>query len=169
MVLSLPALAQTAALRLRSYPRGFPSIPTRGLFVQLPTMAATSPARVPAAKNFDQVETSSSQSKPEQKLGNVSAIIIPHLFKLYDCTATAADYEIYAPRTVFEDPLTIRYLIHLILSVQCETDKITILLHTKDLKNNLPEVSQIFKEAQIVECTITEEETAPGSGGIRIH
>jgi hypothetical protein len=28
----------------------------------------------------------------------------------------------------------------------------------------LPEVSQIFKEAQIVEYTITEEETAPGSG-----
>jgi hypothetical protein len=32
----------------------------------------------------------------------------------------------------------------------------------------LPEVSQIFKEAQIVEYTITEEETAPGSGEIRI-
>jgi hypothetical protein len=44
MVLSLPALAQPATLRLRSYPRGFPSIPTRGFLVQLPTMAATSPA-----------------------------------------------------------------------------------------------------------------------------
>jgi hypothetical protein len=43
-VVSLPPLAQTAASRLRSYPRGFPSIPTRGFFVQLPTMAATSPA-----------------------------------------------------------------------------------------------------------------------------
>jgi hypothetical protein len=108
MVLSLPALTQTAALRLRSYPRGFPSIPTRGFFVQLPTMAATSPAAgesVPAANNSDQVEASSSESKPEQKLGNLSANIIPHLFKLYDCTATAADYEIYAPKAVFEDPL----------------------------------------------------------------
>jgi hypothetical protein len=53
---------------------------------------------VPAANNSDQVEASSSQSNPEQKLGNFSANIIPHLFKLYDCTATAADYEIYAPR-----------------------------------------------------------------------
>jgi uncharacterized membrane protein len=32
----------------------------------------------------------------------------------------------------------------------------------------LPEVSQIFKEAQIVDYTITEEETVPGSGEIRI-
>ncbi|KAH9566275.1 hypothetical protein CY35_04G123000 [Sphagnum magellanicum] len=60
---------------------------------------------VPAANNSDQVEASSSESKPEQKLGNLSANIIPHLFKLYDCTATAADYEIYAPKAVFEDPL----------------------------------------------------------------
>jgi len=37
---------------------------------------------MPAANNSDQVEASSSQSKPEQKLGNLSAIIIPHLFKL---------------------------------------------------------------------------------------
>ncbi|KAH9566278.1 hypothetical protein CY35_04G123000 [Sphagnum magellanicum] len=104
---------------------------------------------VPAANNSDQVEASSSESKPEQKLGNLSANIIPHLFKLYDCTATAADYEIYAPKAVFEDPLMqahgIRYLIHLMLSVWCETYK-------------------IFKEAQIVDYTITEEETAPGSG-----
>jgi hypothetical protein len=28
----------------------------------------------------------------------------------------------------------------------------------------LPEVSQIFEEAQIVECTTTEEEMVPGSG-----
>jgi len=86
-----------------------------------------------------------------------------------------------------------RYLIHLNLSVQCETDKVSILFHTKgspiihvlsvntgslvsswfssdflplELKNNLPEVSQIFKEAQIVDYTITEEETVPGSGEV---
>jgi hypothetical protein len=35
-----------------------------------------------------------------------------------------------------------------------------------ELKNNLPEVSQIFKEAQIVDYTITEEETVPGSGEV---
>ncbi|CAN5969898.1 unnamed protein product [Sphagnum jensenii] len=163
MVLSLPALVQTAALRLRSYPRGFPSIPTRGFFVQLPTVAATSPApgpsstkhwydkreSVPAANNSDQVEASSSQSKPEQKLGNLSAIIIPHLFKLYDCTGTAADYEIYAPKAVFEDPLMQAHGV-------------------KQIKSAFYSLPKIFKEAQIVEYTITEEETAPGSGEIRI-
>ncbi|KAH9566271.1 hypothetical protein CY35_04G122700 [Sphagnum magellanicum] len=152
MVLSLPALTQTAALRLRSYPRGFPSIPTRGFFVQLPTMAATSPAAgesVPAANNSDQVEASSSESKPEQKLGNLSANIIPHLFKLYDCTATAADYEIYAPKAVFEDPLMQAHGV-------------------KQIKSAFYSIPKIFKEAQIVDYTITEEETVPGSGEIRI-
>jgi hypothetical protein len=35
---------------------------------------------VPAANKSDQVEASSSESKPEQKLGNLSANIIPHTF-----------------------------------------------------------------------------------------
>jgi hypothetical protein len=65
MVLSLPALVQTAALRLRSYPRGFPSIPTRGFFVQLPTVAATSPAPGPSSTKhwYDKRSMKSDASK----------------------------------------------------------------------------------------------------------
>jgi hypothetical protein len=62
---------------------------------------------IPTASNQGgQADTSSSDPKLQhEKLGNLSADIIPQLLKLYDCTATPADYEIYAPKAVFEDPL----------------------------------------------------------------
>jgi hypothetical protein len=115
--------------------------------------AATSPAGepIPTANNQGgQADTSSSDPKLQhEKLGNLSADIIPQLLKLYDCTATPADYEIYAPKAVFEDPLMQAHGV-------------------KQIKSAFYSIPKVFKEAEIVDYTITEEETTPGSGEIRI-
>ncbi|CAI5996684.1 unnamed protein product [Closterium sp. NIES-64] len=42
-------------------------------------------------------------AKPE--LGPLSSKILPHLFKLYGCTARDEDFEIYSPDAKFDDPL----------------------------------------------------------------
>uniref|UniRef100_A0A7I4BSS8 Uncharacterized protein n=1 Tax=Physcomitrium patens TaxID=3218 RepID=A0A7I4BSS8_PHYPA len=77
----------------------------------------------------------------------------------YNCTATAADFDIYAPNATFEDPLMQAHGVAQIKSAFYAIPK----------KLTSEESLQVFKEGRIVEYTVEEEEKTPTSGEIRLH
>lgn len=92
---------------------------------------------------MDSVDTS-------KELGRIATQIIPHLLNLYNCTSTAADYEIYAPNATFEDPLMRAHGV-------------------SQIKSAFYSIPKVFSEAEIVEYTVElEEDKTPSSGEIRL-
>ncbi|KAL5568639.1 hypothetical protein UlMin_025214 [Ulmus minor] len=75
--------------------------------------------------------------------------IIPHILNLYGSTATARDFEIYAPNASFEDPL------------MCARG-------IKQIKSAFYSLSKVFSESKIVEYSVKENLTSPGNGEILI-
>ncbi|CAL1374079.1 unnamed protein product [Linum trigynum] len=89
----------------------------------------------------------------DKKMGSsgdrVSDTIIPHLLNLYASRATAADFEIYAANASFEDPL---------MSAQ----------GVKQIKSAFYSLPKVFKESEIVEYSVHENQLAPGNREILI-
>ncbi|KAL6005437.1 hypothetical protein ACLOJK_006004 [Asimina triloba] len=79
--------------------------------------------------------------------------ILPHILKLsarYASSATAHDFEIYAPNATFEDPLMCAHGV-------------------KQIKSAFYSLSKVFGESKIVEYGIEETIAGPGRGEILIH
>lgn len=85
-----------------------------------------------------------------KELGRLATNIIPHILNLYNCKATAADYEIYAPNATFEDPLM-------------RANGVA------QIKSAFYSIPKVFKEGKMLEYTVEEEEKTPNSGEIRLH
>ncbi|KAG0612349.1 hypothetical protein M758_6G020400 [Ceratodon purpureus] len=85
-----------------------------------------------------------------KELGRLATHIIPHILNLYNCTSTAADYEIYAPNATFEDPLMQAHGV-------------------AQIKSAFYAIPKVFKEGRMLEYTVEEEERTPNSGEIRLH
>ncbi|KAI4351491.1 hypothetical protein L6164_005857 [Bauhinia variegata] len=73
----------------------------------------------------------------------VSDGIIPHILNLYGSSATARDFEIYAPNASFEDPLMCAHGV-------------------KQIKSAFYSLSKVFSESRIVEYSVEENEISPG-------
>ncbi|CAI5977270.1 unnamed protein product, partial [Closterium sp. NIES-65] len=97
--------------------------------------AAETPADVQPPRNLS--------AKPE--LGPLSSKILPHLFKLYGCTARDEDFEIYSPDAKFDDPL---------MSAN----------GLNQIKSAFYSMQVFFQEGRIVEYTLDETSTGDGSG-----
>ncbi|KAF9598238.1 hypothetical protein IFM89_026014 [Coptis chinensis] len=82
-------------------------------------------------------------------LKKLSEEIIPHILKLYGGSATAQDFQIYAPNATFEDPL------------MCANG-------VKQIKSAFYSLGKVFSESKIGEYTVQENEVAPGKGQILI-
>ncbi|XP_024403793.1 uncharacterized protein [Physcomitrium patens] len=78
-----------------------------------------------------------------------AADILPHILNLYNCKATSADYDIYHPKATFEDPL---------MRAQGVTQ----------IKSAFYSIPKVFKDAEMLEYSVTVEESAPSSGEVRI-
>uniref|UniRef100_A0A7I4BMW7 SnoaL-like domain-containing protein n=1 Tax=Physcomitrium patens TaxID=3218 RepID=A0A7I4BMW7_PHYPA len=76
-----------------------------------------------------------------------AADILPHILNLYNCKATSADYDIYHPKATFEDPL---------MRAQGVTQ----------IKSAFYSIPKVFKDAEMLEYSVTVEESAPSSGEI---
>ncbi|KAJ1704174.1 hypothetical protein LUZ63_003953 [Rhynchospora breviuscula] len=85
----------------------------------------------------------------QPQVRGVAELLMPHLLNLYGSTATAKDFEIYAPHATFEDPLMRAHGV----------DQIKSAFYT------LPKV---FGESRIVEYTVNENVIAPGKVEILI-
>lgn len=79
----------------------------------------------------------------------VSDDIIPHILNLYASSATARDFEIYAPDASFEDPL------------MCARG-------VRQIKSAFYSLPKVFSESRIVEYSIKEKFTSPGNCEILI-
>ncbi|MQM22070.1 hypothetical protein Taro_055118 [Colocasia esculenta] len=97
------------------------------------------PAREQQAKDGEGVKG----SRP------ISENIIPRLLNLYNCTATAKDFEIYAPNATFEDPLMRAHGV-------------------KQIKSAFYALPKLFSESKIVEYSIQENPTGPEDGEVVI-
>ncbi|CAI7845955.1 unnamed protein product [Closterium sp. NIES-54] len=97
--------------------------------------ATEAPADVQPPRNLS--------AKPE--LGPLSSKILPHLFKLYDCTARDGDFEIYSPDAKFDDPLMSAHGLN-------------------QIKSAFYSMQVLFQEGRIVEYTLEETSTGDGSG-----
>ncbi|XP_058770150.1 uncharacterized protein LOC131643838 [Vicia villosa] len=75
--------------------------------------------------------------------------LIPHILRLYGSTATARDFEIYAPDASFEDPLMRAHGV-------------------KQIKSAFYSLPKVFSESKIVEYSIKENMVSPGKGEILI-
>lgn len=84
-----------------------------------------------------------------KELGALSCNIIPHILNIYGCSATARDFEIYAPNATFEDPLMCAHGV-------------------KQIKSSFYSLPKVFSEAKIVEYSVQENENSPGNGEILI-
>uniref|UniRef100_A0A1D1XHS2 Peptide deformylase n=1 Tax=Anthurium amnicola TaxID=1678845 RepID=A0A1D1XHS2_9ARAE len=94
-------------------------------------------------------EQQAKEQKEAKGLRPITENIIPHLLNLYGSTATAQDFEIYAPNATFEDPLMRANGV-------------------KQIKSAFYSLSKVFSESKIVEYSIQENATAPGHGEILI-
>ncbi|KAL5709203.1 hypothetical protein ACHQM5_019917 [Ranunculus cassubicifolius] len=94
-------------------------------------------------------ETAAKELMDSKVLKRLSDDIIPHLLKLYGATATAKDFEIYAPDATFEDPLMCAHGV-------------------KQIKSAFYSLGSVFSESKIVEYNIQENVEAPGKGKILI-
>ncbi|KAL5069246.1 hypothetical protein RYX36_020133 [Vicia faba] len=75
--------------------------------------------------------------------------LIPHILRLYGSTATARDFEIYAPDASFEDPLMRAHGV-------------------KQIKSAFYSLPKVFNESKIVEYSVKENMVSPGKGEILI-
>lgn len=105
------------------------------------------------AQEKNQGEDSSSKRTEgiycNKELGALSRNIIPHILNIYGCSATARDFEIYAPEATFEDPLMRAHGV-------------------KQIKSSFYSLPKVFSEAKIVEYCVQENENSPGNGEILI-
>ncbi|KAG6554063.1 hypothetical protein Mapa_003978 [Marchantia paleacea] len=85
----------------------------------------------------------------DKELGRLATHLMPHILNLYNCEATALDFEIYASNATFEDPL------------MCAKG-------VKQIKSAFYAIPKVFSEAKMGEYFVQEDETAPGVGEIRI-
>ncbi|GJP52839.1 hypothetical protein CLOM_g11926 [Closterium sp. NIES-68] len=79
------------------------------------------------------------------ELGPLSSKILPHLFKLYGCSARAEDFEFYSPDARFDDPLMSAHGLN-------------------QIKSAFYSMQVLFQEGRIVEYSIEETSTGEGSG-----
>lgn len=79
----------------------------------------------------------------------ISDGVIQQILNMYASRATAKDFEIYAPDATFEDPL---------MSAHGVTQ----------IKSAFYSLSKVFSESRIVEYSIEEHVTGPGSGEVLI-
>ncbi|KAF7811500.1 NTF2-like domain containing protein [Senna tora] len=79
----------------------------------------------------------------------LSDTIIPHILRMYGSTATAVDFEIYAPDASFEDPLMCAHGV-------------------KQIKSAFYSLKKVFSESRIVEYTVEENMISPGKQEILI-
>ncbi|KAF3434442.1 hypothetical protein FNV43_RR25545 [Rhamnella rubrinervis] len=98
---------------------------------------------------MDQLREAYSKGANEISTKGLSDDIIPHLLHLYGCCATPRDFEIYAPHASFEDPLMCAHGV-------------------KQIKSAFYSLSKVFSESKIVEYSVKENSTSPGSGEILI-
>ncbi|KAH7298739.1 hypothetical protein KP509_25G057200 [Ceratopteris richardii] len=68
---------------------------------------------------------------------------------MYNCTSSAADYEIYASDGIFEDPLMCAHGV-------------------KQIKSAFYSIPKVFSEAKMGEYTVTEHLVSEGTGEINI-
>ncbi|CAI5481650.1 unnamed protein product [Closterium sp. Yama58-4] len=97
--------------------------------------ATETPADVQPPRNLS--------ANPE--LGPLSSKILPHLFKLYGCTARDEDFQIYSPYAKFDDPLMSAHGLN-------------------QIKSAFYSMQVLFQEGRIVEYTLEETSTGDGSG-----
>ncbi|OAY84679.1 hypothetical protein ACMD2_07174 [Ananas comosus] len=99
-------------------------------------------------------ESDDAKSDPKPQARGLSELIIPHLLNLYGSSATARDFEIYAPNATFEDPLMRARGYELI----CEV----LLGRVKQIKSAFYSLPKVFSESRIVEYTVQENAIGPG-------
>ncbi|CAL5209021.1 unnamed protein product [Lathyrus oleraceus] len=80
---------------------------------------------------------------------SLAQTLIPHILRLYGSTATARDFEIYAPDASFEDPLMRAHGV-------------------KQIKSAFYSLPKVFSESNIVEYSVKENMVSPGKGEILI-
>ncbi|KAG0563351.1 hypothetical protein KC19_8G023600 [Ceratodon purpureus] len=174
-VLTLPAsfkFSHSAAHLLVSHPPLSPAFIASGVarttlytsiqpspaLLALIRMSATTPAEAVSSQITDEPVPSNERVPSNEPLppkaetihlGNLAADIVPHILNLYNCTATAADYEMYDLKATFEDPVMQAHGV-------------------KQIKSAFYSIPKVFKEAKMVEYTVTEVESAPNSGEISI-
>ncbi|XP_020106422.1 uncharacterized protein LOC109722716 [Ananas comosus] len=88
-------------------------------------------------------ESDDAKSDPKPQARGLSELIIPHLLNLYGSSATARDFEIYAPNATFEDPLMRARGV-------------------KQIKSAFYSLPKVFSESRIVEYTVQENAIGPG-------
>ncbi|GLJ55484.1 hypothetical protein SUGI_1191510 [Cryptomeria japonica] len=113
-------------------------------------MAQTTSDKVGAQKRIEDSTSKEHEGiDQDKKLGTLSRDIVPHILNLYGCSAKAHDFEIYAPNATFEDPF---------MSAN----------GVKQIKSAFYSIPKILSEGKIVEYSVQENETSPGSGEILI-
>ncbi|XP_078447245.1 nuclear transport factor 2 (NTF2) family protein [Wolffia australiana] len=89
------------------------------------------------------------QTSDLKEVRSILEPILPHLLNLYGSTATAQDFEIYAPGASFEDPLMRANGL-------------------KQIKSAFYSLPKVFSESKITEYRVEENITGPGSGEVLI-
>ncbi|CAI5474982.1 unnamed protein product [Closterium sp. Yama58-4] len=126
-------MSQMEDLQLEEEPKERSSLAS---FSKLAMSSATeTPADVQPPRNLS--------ATPE--LGPLSSKILPHLFKLYGCTARDEDFQIYSPDAKFDDPLMSAHGLN-------------------QIKSAFYSMQVLFQEGRIVEYTLEETSTGDGSG-----
>ncbi|KAK9156831.1 hypothetical protein Scep_003405 [Stephania cephalantha] len=82
-------------------------------------------------------------------VNRLSDNLMPHILRLYGASATAADFDIYAPDAVFEDPLMCAHGV-------------------KQIKSAFYSLGKVFSESRMVEYKIQENVISAGKGEILI-
>eukprot|EP00897_Mesotaenium_endlicherianum_P006698 jgi/Mesen1/6056/ME000309S05189 len=128
---------------LQNSRRLFDSPATRVLFiVDNPLKMATDGSSAAATK-------SAIGGASEPPLGPLASKILPHILNLYNLKASPADFEVYAPKATFEDPLMKASGV-------------------KEIKSAFYSLEKLFRESRVVDYSVEETETSPGSGEIRV-
>ncbi|XP_028799399.1 uncharacterized protein LOC114754746 [Neltuma alba] len=89
------------------------------------------------------------EASDDNSMKRMSDDIMPHILRLYGSSATAVDFEIYAPDASFEDPLMRAHGV-------------------KQIKSAFYSLSKVFRESRIVEYSVEENVISPGKQEILI-
>lgn len=113
-------------------------------------MASTAPGDTPSTAAQDaQANGAGKDPDAPPALGPLASPILPHILNLYNIVSQPADYDVYSPTAVFEDPL---------MRAQ----------NVKEIKSAFYAIPKLFREARMTEYTVEENMTSPGNGEIRV-
>ncbi|XP_028786131.1 uncharacterized protein LOC114742046 [Neltuma alba] len=89
------------------------------------------------------------EASDDNSIKRMSDDIMPHILRLYGSSATAVDFDIYAPDASFEDPLMHAHGV-------------------KQIKSAFYSLPKVFRESRIVEYSVEENVISPGKQEILI-